>query len=195
MPAQAAQILTGNLLVDGVTYHAADINQAVNGATLLPGAISAQAMSTASQDMSFLIMTGDGIGLGRTTLSSAMTLFSTNLSTVGYLNVGNGLAINGFISATINGTQNNYNPTNLDKAVTVQLAGTATLTGLMAGAIGKVVIIKSAGNITINLNDAGSDPANRFGGFTSNFTLISTQIAAFYYIGGFWNLLFTNRTF
>src|SRR5881275_2788561 len=101
------QIQTGNQLSDGITYHAQDINAAINGATLLGGFITAQPFTTAGDDNQLIVSTagvgqspGAG-GLARTTVSSVKALFATNLTTTGYLTASNGFSLAGFATDTI----------------------------------------------------------------------------------------------
>jgi len=75
--ARAQDLQTGNTLVDGVQYHAADFNNMVNSGTILPTFLSGKGAGTPVSTDLCLFYQGGSSSLKQTTLSS---LFSQGLS-------------------------------------------------------------------------------------------------------------------
>ena len=193
-----AEILTGNLLSDGITYHASDINAAVNNATILPGLIEDKAVTTA--DVSYKILASNGTSLVSTTLQSVKTACNANIIASGVLGVLNTISYYGTASFNVTGTLNDYGPVNFANVTQVWLFGTASITGMLAPAYNGVIKVVTcfSGAVTLSRLDANSAAANRmnWGTAVPSFTLLPAQSATFMYttVNNTWQLLCTNRT-
>jgi hypothetical protein len=194
----ANEILTGNSLSDGITYHASDINAAVNNATILPGLIEDKAVTTA--DVNYKLLASDGTSLVSTTIQSVKNTCSSNIIATGILGVVNTISYYGTGSFNVSGTLNNYGGALFSQVTQVWFSGTATITGLVAPAFSGVlkVITCLSGAITLNRLDANSSAGNRmnWGTAVPSFTLAPAQSATFMYttVNNTWQLLCTNRT-
>lgn len=192
----AQQILTGNTLSDGVTYHASDINAAVNNATLLSGAVTTQPNVTPTDALRLLA--SDGSSLFTCTVHGLRSAANTNISSTGVANFRDGIALSGVINVSIAGTQNDYSPVGLEGCTCVQITATTpvTLTGLVAPSVtGTIKVISCvSGTITFNANDTGSAAANRFvlGHSVAASTISSSSTATFMYFGAKWHMIAVN---
>ena len=195
----ATEIQSGNLLSDGVTYHASDINAAINGATVLAGVISDKAVSNIASSDTVLALSGATGNLFGGSISSLQTLILANPVTTGTMNVQNLISLSGALPVNPVGTQNDYNPTNFDKATIVYItSNTCTFTGFQAEPNGtlKLIVNGGLGTTTISREDVGSIDVNRFnwGGATSSIALSSAQCALLMYVNVRWLVVSTNRT-
>lgn len=88
------------------------------------------------------------------------------------------------VSATVDGTQNDFNPTDLAKATALLLTGinTPRLNGIAGGASHRVIFLVNVGsnNISLSGEDAGSVAGNRFAGTR---TLFINQVMLLIYDG------------
>jgi hypothetical protein len=192
-----AEILTGNVLSDGILYHASDINAAVNNAISLPGLIEDKAVVTADASQKLLASTGSA--MIAITVQSVKNLCSANIVAGGPLAVVNTIAYYGTASFTVSGTQNDFGPPSFPNVTQCWFNGTATITGFVAPAIrGTIKVITCfSGALTLNRADANSAAANRlnWGAAVPSFTLAPAQSATFMYtdVNNTWQLLCTNR--
>jgi hypothetical protein len=177
------EILTGNPLSDGITYHASDINAAINNATVQPGLIENRALSY-PESADKILLSRDAT-LQATNIQALGIAIRTNIQTAGLLNVHEGIALSGIIQATVSGTQNDFNPTNFVKSTMVTLVGTATITGMAAPSIVgtlKVLYSLTGSTITLKREDAGSSAVNRlFWGTGPTIVLEAGAVAVFMY--------------
>jgi hypothetical protein len=195
------EIVTGNLLSDGIIYHASDINAAINLATIGTGLIANRALQTPASSDRLLTLTSVG-QFASTTLQSLSTLSLTNGVTSGPLNVKEGIQLSGLIAVAVSGTLNDYNPTGLDKATMVGVTGTATITGMQAAPTGTIKIIfnfSGAGTVTISRENAASAALNRFswGSAGGDIPLILGQAIVCIYTAGVsarWLVLCSNKS-
>ena len=200
MPA-SQQILTGNLLVDGVTYHATDINAAINNATALPGIIESQPVVPATDPLKILTSSGTQPGglLQAVTVSSVKTLAWTNLTTTGVANLAQGVALSGQMGiALVGGTINDWNPTGLATSSVIGTTGTATLTGVHAPATAGTILIlvTLSGALDLKPLNGGSQSQNQFnwGAPLTDIVTVPGDVVTFMYINTQWFLLCTNRS-
>ena len=192
----ANELLTGNLLQDGITYHASDINAAINKAVALTAIIENQPVSGPNDSDKFIA--SNGTSLKSSTMLAVRAACNTNIATTGAADLRDGVSFSGTMFATVTGSLNDYNPSGFGASTTLLLSGTATITGMQnAPQQGTLKILYCAtGTVTISRNDAGSNIVNRFlwGAETNNLTLLPGRAATFMYLAAKWVLICTNLT-
>jgi hypothetical protein len=190
------EILTGNVLTDGIFYHASDINAAINGATLLADIIEDKPAVVANQAQKILV--SDSASLAYTSILSVMALTRTNMQTAGVLNAHEGIAFSGQLTIAIAGTLNDWAPTNFSKSTIITTTGTATITGMSApAAIGTLKVLSpNSGTMTLKREDAGSAAVNRmFWGTNPTLTFTGSECAVFLYFNNRWVLVGSSKGF
>lgn len=161
-----ADLQSGESFANGQSFDGARANNAINGATILPGFITGKSADVPITVDTIVFYQDSSSSLKKTTLSNLLTLIGTNNTFTGNTNISEAFMLGGDISpAQITATTNDYAPTGFATASVLRLTTDANrvITGIAGGTDGRTIFIHNVGSFPITLNSeaASSLAVNR----------------------------------
>ncbi len=164
---RAADLQSGEVFADGQSVTGARLNNAVNGATILPAFIANKSPTVPVGADSFIFYQAGSGSLLRSTLSNIQTAVLAVPSFTGTTTVTQDFDFTGLISPTqIVADTNDYAPTGFATSTILRVSTDAlrNFTGLAGGTAGRFIIWMNVGSFPeqINNENASSATGNRF---------------------------------